>query len=551
MRRCAVSAALALGILAAPLPAQMHRVDAVNPSPEGEFPGGRGRDQLVVYTPAHGRPTTGTDELGSEALVVDGVVVELGGKDSPIPPSGFVVSGNGEAQRWIVRNLRPGTPVLLDETALGIDHRPAAQRAALAWRLAEMDRRLGVLGEAGDLRAEVHALAREVESVSDPLAALASREASLEAQVFARELAAMPSRPGEVHAVWHRLGTASPEAIAAEVQAMAEAHVNAVFTEVNFGSSVIYPDPTGLFPQIEEFEGQDPLAVFIEECHARGIEVHAWVHNFFLGGSGRSGHATRFAEAHPEWVSVNRRGESELVPWGYRYLNPTNRELHRALIAAHTAMMERYPFDGYHYDHIRYCLSMDWRSGWDYSDHTRARAREELGFDPMDITPDDHPEDWARWLRWREDQVSDYVRAQSEAVRAVRPRALITAAVFPDLAAAIDNKGQNWGRWVAEGWLDAAMPMAYTPDSGEVVRAVTELVAHAGESGSVVIGLGPYLGFTPRLLVEQITAARAAGATGECLFVWHRLSEEHQSALARGPWRSVGPPAWMRPSRQD
>jgi len=59
-----------------------------------------------------------------------------------------------------------------------------------------------------------------------------------------------------------------------------------------------------------------------------------------------------------------------------------------------------------------------------------------------------------------------------------------------------------------------------------------------------VIGLGPYLGFRPRLLTEQILAAREEGATGECLFVWHRLGPENERALAQGPWRWNGPPNW-------
>ncbi|MBN1475210.1 family 10 glycosylhydrolase [Candidatus Sumerlaeota bacterium] len=524
---------------------QAHRLDAIDPTEESEFPGGRGRDQLILYTPEYGQLNTGTNELGSEAVVIDGLVANFGGNDSEIPSDGFILSGNGSALRWMVRNLAPGTPVAHDENSVWIDHSITGQLASARWRLADAERRLAEFPESAEESAEIESLRAAIAQITDPMPAMTQRLASLEAVAFDRELAALPSPAEEVHAVWHRLDTASPEAIAAEVEAMAQAHVNALFTEVNFGSSVVYPDPTGLFPQVERFQGSDPLEILIEECHARGIEVHAWVHNFFLGYiHSEYSVPQRFGDEHPEWVSVNRRGESVLMPWGYMYLNPAHLGLHDALIEAHTAMMEAYDLDGYHYDHIRFCLSLSWESGWDYSDHTRGRVREELGFDPMEISPDENGEEWAQWIDWRQAQVTRYVERQSEAIRRVRPDALISAAVFPDLEAAIENKGQNWGAWVESGHLNAPMPMIYTPSVDEVRGAVQELVSHMPGGSPAVIGLGPYLGFSPRLLVDQIVAAREAGATGECLFVWHRLDPADQSALASGPWRWSGSPSW-------
>jgi uncharacterized lipoprotein YddW (UPF0748 family) len=542
MGRTASIIALALSLTAGAL-AQGHRLDEIDPDEESEFPGARGRNEMIIYTPEYGEPTTGTNELGCEAIVRDGLVVNVGGNDSRIPADGYVLSGNGQAQSWIVRNLSPGLALSHDNRGVWIDHSHEGEARALEWRLRDLGQRFAEFPESDEVASTMVEARSALAEASDPLAEARGRVASLEATVFSLELATMDSPEGEVHAVWHRLDTASREEIAAEVEAMAQAHVNAVFTEVNFGSSGVYVDPTGLFPQIAKFEGTDPLAILIEECHARGIEVHAWVHNFFLGFPGSEySMASQFAEAHPEWVSVNRRGESELVPWGYMYLNPAHLDLHDALIESHAALMQAYDLDGYHYDHIRYCLSLSWESGWDYSEYTRGRVREELGFDPLTITPED--EQWAQWINWRQEQVTHYVERQTEAIRAVRPDALISGAVFPDLETAIENKGQNWAAWVESGHLDVPMPMIYTPSTDDVRGAVAELVSHMPSGEPAVIGLGPYLGFSPRLLTAQILAAREEGATGQCHFVWHRLGPANERALREGPWRWSGAPDW-------
>ncbi len=54
------------------------------------FPGGRGANQLIVYTPKYG-VHTGTNEFGTEAIVEDNVVTSISGADSVIPQNGIVI----------------------------------------------------------------------------------------------------------------------------------------------------------------------------------------------------------------------------------------------------------------------------------------------------------------------------------------------------------------------------------------------------------------------------------------------------------------------------
>ena len=74
------------------------------------FPGMRGTNQLVVYTPQYGRRTN-TNEFGTEALIIDGIVTQLSGANTLIPANGVVISGHGSAKQWIHENIIVGSKV--------------------------------------------------------------------------------------------------------------------------------------------------------------------------------------------------------------------------------------------------------------------------------------------------------------------------------------------------------------------------------------------------------------------------------------------------------
>ena len=77
------------------------------------YPGGRGTDQLIIYTPNYG-VHTGTNEFGAEAIVEDNVVTSISGADSTIPQNGLVISGHGVAKNWIIKNITVGSKVYVD-----------------------------------------------------------------------------------------------------------------------------------------------------------------------------------------------------------------------------------------------------------------------------------------------------------------------------------------------------------------------------------------------------------------------------------------------------
>jgi lysophospholipase L1-like esterase len=93
-------------------------VTKIDPPMNGEYPGSRGSNELVIYTPAYENPTTGTNEWGTEVIVRGGTVEKVSKRDSAIPAAGFVVSGHGRAAIWIDTNLKPGVPVEYDSASI-------------------------------------------------------------------------------------------------------------------------------------------------------------------------------------------------------------------------------------------------------------------------------------------------------------------------------------------------------------------------------------------------------------------------------------------------
>ena len=74
---------------------------------------GRGTDQLIAYT----RGRTGTNQYGWEVCIVDGVATSdaiYGNGNIWVGEGTYVLSGHGEAGRWLYGNVKKGTHVDVD-----------------------------------------------------------------------------------------------------------------------------------------------------------------------------------------------------------------------------------------------------------------------------------------------------------------------------------------------------------------------------------------------------------------------------------------------------
>jgi len=258
----------------------------------------------------------------------------------------------------------------------------------------------------------------------------------------------------------------------------------------------------------------DPLAVLAEEANRVGMKVHAWLCVF------REGEGSALLEKDPGLAACNPQGERQ--DWAC----PRAQAVQDYEFSLYDELMG-YDIAGVHLDYIRY--------GGSSSCHCR-RCREAFsetfGVDTSRLDWRDAL--WGDWLSFRAEPVTRFVARLSQAARA-RDRE-VSAAVFPEYPGCYASVGQDWARWVEQGFLDLLLPMNYT-SSTEIARRRT-LAHEAFVKGKIPIweGLGKssHAAYIPtRNLVAQAEAVLESGAEGVCLFSHAAVRDEDLEALKR------------------
>ena len=125
------------------------------------------------------------------------------------------------------------------------------------------------------------------------------------------------------------------------------------------------------------------------------------------------------------------------------------------------------------------------------------------------------------FIRWRAEQVSDFVQTARKTVRRGAPGKLVTAAVFGKYPSCLDAVGQDWESWINIGLVDYVTPMNYTEDMTKFNEWLGQQTRTRQQALKVVPGIG-VTAAESRLdaaqVIDQIQAARRAECPGFALF---------------------------------
>jgi uncharacterized lipoprotein YddW (UPF0748 family) len=365
----------------------------------------------------------------------------------------------------------------------------------------------------------------------------------------------------QTRALWvTRTTLTSPESIKKMVTAAEAGGFNTVLVQVRGRGDAYY---TGTVePRAQELAARpefDPLATVIEQAHVAGLKVHAWV-AVNLVSSAVSLPASRDHVVYraPEWLMVPRELAAEMKKINLRspaylgrlarwtraqsaqveglYTSPLHPAAQDHTAAAIREIAERYAIDGVHLDYIRFP-----NGDFDYSpaameqfkaavlpDLSDAERREAAAREALDPAayPNLFPDQWSDFRRSRLTSLVIKIRT---AVKAVRPEAMVSAAVVPDAQQAFDERLQDWRGWIDQSLLDVLCPMAYTTDGEIFERQITAARAYAG-SRPVWAGIGAYQ-LPPSQTLTHIATATRLGA-GIVLFSYESLAAAPNSADA-------------------
>ena len=175
------------------------------------------------------------------------------------------------------------------------------------------------------------------------------------------------------------------------------ANINVVILQTRIRGSVIYPSDIETWDEaITGKAGRapnyDPLAFAIDECHKRGMELHAWLVSIPLGTTSRQkSYGVKSVTRHHASLCKTVGGEVFMIP-----AQPGTAD-YIASIAREIA--ERYDVDGINLDYIRYPEAQ-----YRFSDDNFYKATS--GMTKAD---------------WRRENITRIVRRVHEEVKAVKP----------------------------------------------------------------------------------------------------------------------------------
>jgi uncharacterized lipoprotein YddW (UPF0748 family) len=517
-------------------------VDKTNPpyAPNG----GRGANQLIVYTPEYG-PNTYTNPWGVEAIVENEVVVKVGGNDSPVPPNGLVVSGHGTAAEWINENIKAGYNI-----KVGYDTKLQGNALIVTTSENTIVQQARIMISDGEKRAqtithpsiESEALANLKELFNEKLDEFirAKQNAdSANVQTLAEETLrrakdffyyTFPSLTDRERSAWLEIDGMSYNDIEAAFQDLADIGFNAVCPEVIYRGWAIFPNAPNGLNQYPDFIGRDPLQEMIDLGKKYNLKIIPWVWVYFIG-------VDRFPDLinnRSEWLAVSRKGTfpSETEK-GFHYFCPSRPQVQEYWLQIYEYMYAKYDLNDLQLDYIRY-PGEPWTNDYCYCDVCRTKFKTlSGGVDPLSINPTDNPELWAQWDQFRQENVSRFV----EAVSQLLPDVNLSADVVPDLAYSLESKKQNWGKWLDNNWLKTVYIMSYSSDVDLVASHIDYMADKTTANQLGVAGLGPFAGMQPETLIEEIDLVRIKNIEGSCQFIYNALTDEQKYALKKGPFR--------------
>ncbi len=262
------------------------------------------------------------------------------------------------------------------------------------------------------------------------------------------------------------------------------ANINTVLLQTRIRGTVIYPSA------IEPWDGcmsgkpgvspkYDPLKFAVEECHKRGMEIHAWIVAIPIGKWNGLG-CKNIRSKHPKMVvRIGRDG----------YINPNNPFAGKYVAQICKEITEKYDIDGIHLDYIRY------------------------------------PEVWKQKISKdkERDNITRIVYEVHNAVKSIKPWIKMSCAPigkFNDLSRyssrgwnAYDKGCQDVQTWLRTGLMDQIYPMMYFKGNQFFPFAIDWKENNFGKT--VVPGLGIYFlsesNWTSDEIQRQMCVSRALG----------------------------------------
>ncbi|MEI7475012.1 MAG: family 10 glycosylhydrolase [bacterium] len=538
-------------------------ISGLNPNAESNqrgayYPGFRGSNQLLIYTRSYGE-RTGTNEYGLEAIIQNNRVVKTSGADSTIPKDGYVISGNGKAKQWILKNLIEGAKVTInfDKNEVESDITPESYIYKAQTKYNDAKKEVYSLFKSNEKHTPNYIMSMNYLKTAKTDISKAKKQFNQQNYDNVYKLSkmsieasnksfygAVPYIADEFNGIWVRPTEKTPESITNTLERIKNSGIKNVFLETYYHGYTIFPSKTmdkySVTNQMQAFKGFDPLAVWVEEAHKRGLKVHVWFETFNVGSEPKTEKYKNIISVHPDWANIQRRAyldnspsKSELENSSY-FLDPANPCVQKFLLELIDEISTNYKVDGINLDYIRYPASLAdtfpnyLGSTWGYSQYARREFKKMYGVDPALLSRTEKC--WEKWVNYRQNKVTEFVTKASAVIK--QHNVMVTAVVFPNAYEANIKKLQNWDVWAANGLVDAFTPLVLGGDTDLIRNYMSEMKQKVPANVKIYPGLfQPFNAETPADLLKQFVTARSNGANGIMIFDYAHFTDEYKNAL--------------------
>lgn len=490
----------------------------------------REANNLIVYTNQYGK-TTKTNEWGCEVAVDNsGKMVDFSTSGNmKIPDGGFVISAHGDMIDWLSENYLYGAEVDFEKSAkkITISVTPLStlssvvqsyeivkfnyDEALKSYREFDVETLDKLLIEAKNYidQTKDDDLCNVIEALYN--ADKAIKDAS---NMY------FSSSTVENRAVWYAPTEKSEADVKKTIELIKSLNINALYIETWRSGQTNYKTKLDLTMHESTYAGFDVLEAFVRLGHENGIEIHAWVHDFFVGTDYHMGVKGHVLNIHPEWALKTRSG-SVLNPTGYgnfMFLNPYKRECRDLVLSVYREILENYDVDGLHLDYIRFPEPNSSDEDWGYNEDIIEAFQAEYNttIDPRQINSGHSM--WNAWCKFRENIITSFVGEVYDLVQEVNPDIWLSAAIYPNMKTTPKTIFQNFVPWVENGWMDEIFAMAYASSADTVIDISSNFLNAIKGKCFYSAGIGAFAQYDDIAYLEQIEQLRNTKAVGSNIF---------------------------------
>ncbi len=305
----------------------------------------------------------------------------------------------------------------------------------------------------------------------------------------------------DIQGVWiTRWDLYSKDYIIETIDSLEKANITDAFVQV-YGNGEAYFNSVIAPKKYNDF---DPLKIFIDYAHKKGIHVHAWVNLLYMWDRRElTKNNMHIVNRYPQSVLVDDKGKSLLAysPEEIKrrniegiFVSPASQYVNDYMILLIEEIARNYNVDGIHLDYCRYpgkefiydinLKNNFFRIYTIYPESLNTFKNIRIFGNGIDIIKQKYKE-------FPKYELNKLIKDIYLSVKEINPNIDVSAAVFANVKVAENNLYQNWWEWIFYDYIDFVIIMAYSP-SLNILKKQMEAIKGKVNLDKLVIGLATY-----------------------------------------------------------